>query len=653
MKYKIVSVIVVTFLFFSGITVFAEESEESKTTNFLTTKETIKFNNINIKTENDYISIDLENTNYFTQTPGKPMLPVNIKTYYFDFGTKIIDVKCKALNENIKEINGIIKPASSLQAKNTISTSKTKIEEEKITDNSFYKTDVKYPDENFSYSVHSGIVNNENKVIVNVIQYPVKYNPQKNTIYQIDEFETEITYKEPVKKMDDEKKYDLVIIAPRRFSYRLKPLVEHKNKMGLNTTLKTTESIYREALTGKYISRGVDKAEKIKLFIHWAKENWDIDYVLLVGGKKQQSLRWHLPVRYSNVEDLDPWASYQEAYYLTDLYFADIYKGDGEFDNWDSNGNGVFAEWKQESTDPEDVIDLYPDVYIGRLACRNKIEVYRLVKKIINYETTTYNKSWFNNMVVVGGDTFPNSKNFYEGEEVTNLSATYMENIGFNVTRLWESDGSFNNSDDIAREINKGCGFLFLDGHGSPITWDTHRANSNYSTWVDDFLTSEIDLLENYDKLPICIVDACHNSQFDTGLTNMLTGILKNGFRDYFDWSPRNDCFGKLRWIPRTWSWKMTSVKDRGSIATIGNTGLGYGEPNGIGGSALFCDAFFAEYVNTYDKEKNLTIGRIYTQALELGILYFHITRNKLDRKCAEEFHLLGDPSLMIGGYPN
>ena len=48
--------------------------------------------------------------------------------------------------------------------------------------------------------------------------------------------------------------FDLVIIAPAKFSRALQKLVDHKNDIGINTTLKTTEEIYDEF-------SGVDKPD--------------------------------------------------------------------------------------------------------------------------------------------------------------------------------------------------------------------------------------------------------------------------------------------------------------------------------------------------------------------------------------------------------
>jgi len=60
----------------------------------------------------------------------------------------------------------------------------------------------------------------------------------------------------------------------------------------------------------------------------------------------------------------------------------------------DTDGDGILGEWY--STDenseianetPEDIIDLLPDVAVGRLAVPDAAEVQEMVNKIITYET--------------------------------------------------------------------------------------------------------------------------------------------------------------------------------------------------------------------------------------------------------------------------
>ena len=171
----------------------------------------------------------------------------------------------------------------------------------------------------------------------------------------------------------DIKEFDMVIIAPYKFSDAIQPLINHKNLVGIQTFLKTTEEIYSEF-------SGRDSAEQVKYFIKNAIEEFNVSYVLLVGGRQGQSFRWYVPYRFSNVDD-----GYTHKQFLSDLYFADIYKEDGTtFEDWDSNGNDVFAEWHSDDPSASDTMNLKPDVTVGRLPCRYKREVISIVNKIID-----------------------------------------------------------------------------------------------------------------------------------------------------------------------------------------------------------------------------------------------------------------------------
>ena len=173
----------------------------------------------------------------------------------------------------------------------------------------------------------------------------------------------------------------------------------------------------------------------------------------------------------------------------------------------------------------KEIIDMYPDFYIGRLACKNVHEVKTLVDKIITYETTTYGSAWFKKMVVVGGDSAPMEDDpFYEGEEENKLALEYM--AGFNGVRLWTSNGNFTGPQDVIDGISAGCGFLFFDGHGNPMSWSTHPPN-NESTWINGLQVKDMPKLTNGKQLPVTVCGGCHNGQFNTSLLNILKGIIQ------------------------------------------------------------------------------------------------------------------------------
>jgi len=221
--------------------------------------------------------------------------------------------------------------------------------------------------------------------------------------------------------------YDMVIIAPLKFKLPAQSLIKHKNNDGVQTTFKSTKSIYNEY-------NGRDEAEDIKLFIKDAIEELHVKYVLLLGGRSVFYPKWNVPVRYVELDD----GTQRYTRFFSDLYYADIYKDGGtNFEDWDSNGDDIFAEWGK------DQMDLHPDVYVGRLPCRTFIDARIVTKKIIEYENSAYGQQWFNKFVLIGGDTFPDYPG-YEGEETCDFVAGYMDDFEKNKTVYiyWKSNGT-------------------------------------------------------------------------------------------------------------------------------------------------------------------------------------------------------------------
>lgn len=415
--------------------------------------------------------------------------------------------------------------------------------------------------------------------------------------------------------------YDLLCIAPKMFSKNLQPLIAHKNAIGVQTILLTTEDIYKNF-------DGRDGAEQIKYAIKDAKEQWDISYVLLVGGLKFFGLGWHVPVRYSNLDD-----GTGNSVFLTDLYFADLYKETGEFDDWDSNGNGIFAEWGK------DILDLTPDVAIGRLACRTTKEVSIVVEKIITYETTTAGSSWFTRMVAIGGDTFPAYPG-YEGEQTCDVATSYM--TGFDIQKLYTSTGTMTGPTDILDAVGQGCGFLMTRGKGGT---DRVRVSLPEGEEIIAFQNKDVSKLTNKDQYPICVLGECTHGKFDVRVLNILK--VNQNISGYTIADCIYDCI----------AWRLVREKDAGAIATLTNTNICYGaigdsNGNGIPDDAEKFGGFLAvELFRLYSQEGIQTLGILHQQALSNYIELFPVRTDKLHGKSVQEFILFGDPSLRIGGY--
>jgi hypothetical protein len=381
----------------------------------------ISFSSFTIEEYNqDYVELNFEEVSTYISEPCKPMLPKVVNTFELPFGVTNVKVEVTPKNIVEQEIVGKIKPAPTPLPLTALSQSVVKTETTEIDEEIYMNTDP-YPDSWFSYRVGCGLNENMERVThVSVHTYPARYIPASDKLLVAESADIKITYEPATVTLSSvEEEFDLVIIAPKKFKNILVELKQHKDDFGIKTFIKTTESIY-----GAY--EGADKPEKIKRFIDDAIQTNDITYVLLVGGLKSKIWNeprdhmnygdkwWYVPVRYTNFYD-DPKypLSFEKIYdpgFLCDLYYADVYGEGGVFQDWDSNGDGKIAVWGMDTKgfdiENDTNFDFYPDVALGRLACRSKKEVRDVVNKIIRYEETAADPDWFKKVVTITGDGF-------------------------------------------------------------------------------------------------------------------------------------------------------------------------------------------------------------------------------------------------------
>jgi hypothetical protein len=391
--------------------------------------------------------------------------------------------------------------------------------------------------------------------------------------------------------------YDLVIITPEVFSASLQLFIDHKNSHGIHTFVQTTEAIYDEY-------PGRDHPEQIKQFISSAVENWDAQYVLLVGGASQ------LPTRYVHIYyDYD----YQvEWVFPSDVYYADLYDTQGNFSSWDTNENDVFAEYNWGDDHLYDTLDLYPDVSLGRLPCTTEDEVLTCLNKIITYENDkAYTQPWFTNLTVIGGDSLPgDEEHIDEGEYVNEGVIENME--GFLPKKIWASNGLLNDATHIQDAINTGAGFVFFNGHGNLNLWATHPHESY--NWIPPgcYTNTHLNSLSNGNKLPIVISDACYHCTY----------------------TDDPECFG----------WTFVKNPNGGCIAFFGSTDIDVSHA-GVAiitkGIEKLCILMSQNYI-----EGDTTVGELWSHGLQSYLATADM--DEMDYITVEEFQLFGDPSLII-----
>jgi hypothetical protein len=428
---KLLPLFIVGILVLSGLGAVAITNNKTNDLKIMT--ESIAISEPVVKDAGQYLTVSLEEAATSFIESDKPMLPVVTKVFTFPFGTKISHVDVSFSNTKELTLTKKVQPAIEAFPVNI------KVANEPFMDTAVYGSAVLYPIIGYGYTTGAGLDGTEHVIYLAVQCYPVRYSPANDMIYYSEYAKIQVTYEEPANPTVFSDQYNLVIISPSEFSNELQPLIDHKISMGVNTILKTTEEIYSEY-------SGWDQAEKIKYFIKDAIETFGVDYVLLVGSIDKLPIRttWFFERHHEN---------YWNETVLTDLYYADIYDTNGDFCSWDSDGDGVYGESYQDCPGVNDIVDLYADVNIGRLPCENKNEVNTVVDKIIHYETDTYGKSWFDNIILVGGDTFP-GHNGNEGEQKNQITEQIMSD--FTPTQLWTSDNTFN-ARALNQAINKGA----------------------------------------------------------------------------------------------------------------------------------------------------------------------------------------------------
>jgi hypothetical protein len=603
MKVKILSLFV--FMLLSTVSIGVTINAEDNISPYEISESVVFSEPILIENEN-LIKVELNEATSQLMLPGKPILPIYSKTFMFPFGTKIENVVCTPFDISVSDITGYIEPAPEPRLVGSVDYfEKTILSDEEIFKDSMVYDSVEfYPNNWFSYNVGSGLDDTRHVVILNLKINPVRYSPAGNQIKFADTFNINVEYNEPARQLNFPDEYDMVIITPEEFFEDMQPLVNYRNDCFIETICVTNEEIYN----GEYFpANGRDNAEKIKYFIKDAIENWNITYILLGGGINK------VPARASYVQDG------MEINFNSDLYFADIYDSNGDFCSWDSNGNDLFGEYNYEGR--TDIVDLYPDVCLGRLNFRDIDEIDGVINKIITYESTgAVMEDWFTDFIIIGGDTFDDFQNVLEGEYLNQNALSYMSD--FSEEKIWASTGKLKYAINIDSAVENGSGFLYMTGHGTHDNWVTHPPG-DFDTWwpLTGYFHFRVELLKNQELLPVVVIGGCSNCQFSS-----------------------KNCFG--------WSWVKNP--DGGGIASYGYSALGWGIP-GYGCTDGLTGGMEMSAFKAYGSLEAKSTGDLWVKALnnyltEFGVWSAH------GYKCVEEFTSFSDPSHRIrkvSDFPN
>ena len=616
MKQKIIGIFMV-MLVIAGYVLPVIGAENKLNEKNMETEFSISFSRPTMNYIDDKLTLAVAETNSIVSQQNKPVLPVYKKTIVYPYDTHIqsimiipsSSIQQQPLPTQVKCAPEVFQPGMKDLLKETYTKMKTEVQ-----------SAVLYPESWYDYSISYGLYDGQPSLIVNLILYPIRI--ACDNMYYVSGFHITIDVQEHKVMQKPTMEDALLIIAPQDFSDHLEEFVDHKESKGIATTLVNLESIY----DGMYFPvEGRDDAEKVKYFIKNAYENWGIKYVLLVGGRKPGIAEsYYVPVRYVHV-------SWGENRYISDLYYADIYNADYSFSTWDTDENNVFCQWPYPGM-PQDEVDLYPEVFIGRWPCRNIFELQIIIQKTIDYENMHTQK----NIVLVGGDNFEPAG--IEGEIVCDKSMQYLTDFTYEKVYASEIDV---NPETIREGLGTGAMFLHMHGHGSPTSWKTHPPNS-FDVWTEGISIFDLPWLSN-EEYPIILLGGCHTAMFNVSLFN----------RPWlYGWKPSPEGIG----------WWFARKLYGGGIATLGYTCFPvatHGESGDLDGDGVNeSDCVESGYgfmqlqvLKGYGVEHHQFLGECWGYAISTYLEAFKIHHAREHFHTIQGFILLGDPSLKIGGY--
>jgi hypothetical protein len=290
-------------------------------------------------------------------------------------------------------------------------------------------------------------------------------------------------------------KPSLLIVAPRAFQAELKPFIEHKAK-----ELAVESAILEDVLAA---NQGVDDPEKLKHFLYKAWRERQVHYVLLVGDSEV------MPVRYMVLDRYTP-AAFNYSFYPCDLYYADVAKADGAFDNWNAGKEGFHSQYFGEvhgetnKNDPinYDQIHYRPELALGRWPVNTPAEVKTVVAKTIAFENRIASQPPASFRAAM----IHNSGWIDSRAQMDEFAKALPQ--GWKIEKRYYSDAARPSSDpapcqdEIVKLLNSGVDLMFHIGHGRADCWEQ-------SLHVNDLAR-----INNANHVPVMMSIGCDTAQF-------------------------------------------------------------------------------------------------------------------------------------------
>jgi hypothetical protein len=263
-----------------------------------------------------------------------------------------------------------------------------------------------------------------------------------------------------------------LIIAPDAFHDALVPYVHHK-QFQLTTEVVSLEKVLK--------GDGADDPERVKRFLFDRWKN-GCKYALLVGDADI------FPVRYMVLDRVTP-PAFDYAFYPSDLYYADLAKADGSFEDWNAQKDGFHAAYFGEVRGEKnkdgpinyDQIDYRPEIAVGRWPVSNVDELQNIIKKSMSHDhfavllTGRPDRGAIAALIATGGwvENRPFMDSLADKLAKPEASRWRVEK------RYWADKAQKDNpptpppnEEQVINLLNSGASLILHCGHGSDDRWD-------------------------------------------------------------------------------------------------------------------------------------------------------------------------------------
>jgi Peptidase family C25 len=299
----------------------------------------------------------------------------------------------------------------------------------------------------------------------------------------------------------------LLIVAPQALQPALAEYVAYKK------TILPVESATLESILASM--HGVDDPEKVKRYIYNAWRQRHVGYVLLVGDRDTMPLRYMTSLKF---------ATFDYLFQPTDLYYADLAKNDGSFNDWNADTSeyhaGYFGEVNGERGRPMnlDGIRYQPEVAVGRWPVSTPDAIAIVAAKSMAYERSVRD----GRHPGLRTAAFFHVQGWVDArEQLTRLARTLPP--GWSGHRFLFDDGNAAYRTAAPTEaavdgtFNQGAGLIVHVGHGETDSWIgyplTYTVDGKKK--VSEVLsTRTLAPIHNADRLPVVISVGCSTAYF-------------------------------------------------------------------------------------------------------------------------------------------